>query len=368
MKTIVLDGTPFLFPGAGVGRVTQTLVETMAGLLPEGLRLQLYCRCLRGRPLRFPPAPVTRLRLPKAWEPAMARLRLIERLSPGDLYHATDHYLPMKPPFNAVVTVHDLLFMIRPNPAFPIHRIQRKMVPPFVHACRHVIAISGKTRDDLMTHLGVPAEKISVIPWGVDHAFFSPPPETPFRPDVLPFEAPYFLAVGCNTKRKNTPRLLEAYCASGVHSPLVLAWTPPPEIREQYGREPGIHFIGRVDDRQLRDLYRGALALVYPSLYEGFGLPVLEAMSCGCPVITSNTTSLPEVGGEAARYVDPEDAGRIAEAMSELENRPDLADDLRRRGFSQAAGFSWERAALETLGVYQRVLISRTPSHSVCVL
>ncbi|MDF7823987.1 glycosyltransferase family 1 protein [Pontiellaceae bacterium B12227] len=356
MKTVVLDGTPFLFPGAGVGRVTQTLVETMAQQLPGNLSLRLYARCLRGKTLRCPGLPMTRLRLPKSLEPAMAKVQLIERLVPGDLYHATDHYLPMNHPHNAVVTIHDLLFMIRPNPNFSIHAIQRRLVPPFVKACRHVIVISEQTKKDVMKHLLVPEEQITVIPWAVDETFFTPPEITGFMPGFLPVSEPYFLAVGCNTERKNTPRLLEAYCRSGARSPLVLAWNPPNDIREKYASNKSIHFIGRVTEEQLRDLYRSALALVYPSLYEGFGLPALEAMACGCPVITSNTTSLPEVGGDAVLYIDPENTDSIAHEMKALEESAELQDALQKKGYEQVKRFSWKKTAQATMNVYSQCL------------
>lgn len=356
MKRIVLDGTPFLFPGAGVGRVTQTLVETMVKQLPDDLSLGLYARCLRGKTLRLPGLPVRRFRWPKKLEPAMARLKLIERMVPGDLYHATDHYLPMNQPKNAVVTIHDLLFMIRPNPNFSIHAIQRRLVPPFVDSCRQVIVISEQTKRDAMEHLKVSEERITVIPWAVDRTFFSPPESPGFIPGFLPLTEPYFLAVGCNTERKNTPRLLDAYVQSGVQSPLILAWNPPVEIRSKYASNSNIHFIGRVSEKQLRDLYRGALALVYPSLYEGFGLPALEAMACGCPVIASNTTSLPEVGGHAVLYVDPENTESISHEMKVLEESASLQSSLREKGFKQLEKFSWEKTAQATLDVYRQSL------------
>jgi glycosyltransferase involved in cell wall biosynthesis len=141
----------------------------------------------------------------------------------------------------------------------------------------------------------------------------------------------------------------------------VLLWDAPPEIRECYGRgqlAERIHFLPRQPDSALRDLYCGATALLYPSLYEGFGLPVLEAMSCGCPVVTSNTTSLPEVAGGAAIYVDPRDATSLVAAMESFENGSANAAGLRVKGLDRASMFSWDRAARETLEVYRRCLVS----------
>jgi glycosyltransferase involved in cell wall biosynthesis len=297
----------------------------------------------------------------------MARLGLVERLAPGDLYHATDHYLPLRDPARAVVTVHDLVFLLRPEPGWGIHRHMARIVPPFLKACRHIIAISEYTKRDLVEHLAIPEEKVTVIPWAVDREFFTP--DAPASPDYptclqerLPERPPYLLAVGCNMGRKNTPRLLEAYAElahGGARHHLVLAWTPPESLRARYQENElaeRIHFIGKVSEIDLRDLYRHAAAAVYPSLYEGFGLPVLEAMSCGTPVITSPVTSLPEVGGEAVCYVDPEDVASIRNALAAVEDGAQSITRLHEAGLAQAARFSWERCAQQTLAVYESCL------------
>jgi len=182
---------------------------------------------------------------------------------------------------------------------------------------------------------------------------------------MLGFDRPFFLAVSCSAGRKNTPFLLDAYARLRRNNPdndLVLVWDPPAGIRERYcpgGISDRIHFIGRQSDEMLADLYRCATALVFPSLYEGFGLPVLEAMSCGCPVISSATSSMPEAGGKAAVYIDPRDDTSLVKALEAFENGDAETRELTGRGLTQAARFSWERCGRETLQVYERCLMDR---------
>ncbi len=151
-------------------------------------------------------------------------------------------------------------------------------------------------------------------------------------------------------------------CGTIPENDLVLLWNPPAGIKERYSsgnRPERVHFIGRQPDETLADLYRCATALVFPSLYEGFGLPVLEAMSCGCPVIASGTSSVPEAGGEAAIYIDPQDVTSLVKALEAFENDDANTLALSQQGLLQAAQFSWERCGCETLQVYERCLMDR---------
>lgn len=366
-KRIVLDATPFIFNFGGVGRVTQTLFNAMAELESD-FEFQLYARCFKGR---SPPLPsgaeaLKHLRLPKSAEPFMAKVGLIEALARGDLYHATDHYLPLKHPEKAVVTIHDLLFMTRPEAGWGIHGHQLKVVPPFAKRCRCIITCSNYTRKDIVEQLQVDPETIHVIPWGIDQTEFQPAADPEDLRETLRrqlgIDFPYFLSVGCNAGRKNTPRLLEAYAAMVGDSPthhLVLVWNPPDEIREKYAKPPFdqfIHFTGKVSDERLVQLYQGAAVTAYPSDYEGFGLPVLESFACGVPVITSDRSSLPEVGGDAALYINPDDCDSIRAALCRFENgEVDLAE-LREKGLAVCRKFTWEACAAQTLKVYELAL------------
>ena len=369
-KTITLDATPFIFNFGGVGRATQTLFETMLGCDSE-FEFNLYARCLKGKSIDCPSdvKRMRRLRLPKKAEPLIARLGLIERLVSADLYHATDHYLPLNKPEKSVVTIHDLLFMVRPEAGWGIHDHQRKVVPPFAKQCRQIITCSEYTKKDIVNELHVSPELIHVIPWGIDRDTFKPVRDQQqlidYQTKELGITYPYFLAVGCNMDRKNTPKLLAAYEQIIKDSPnnhLVLVWDPPAPIREKYSRPPYsdyIHFTGRVSEEALVALYQGATSTVYPSDYEGFGLPVLESLACGSPIITSDRSSLPEVGGDVAIYVNPDDVSSIRDAMLEFENGNFDRLSLQQRGYEQCDKFSWEQCAQKTLDVYRLALESR---------
>ena len=351
---IAMDVTPLLRPGTGISRATGALLSAMTKLSGE-LELVGVGRRLMGPAVTLPVRSV-RLRLPRSAEPWIRRLRLIETLCPADLYHATDFYLPLCDPSRAVATVHDLIFLTDPEGTIDHARL-RQWAPDFIRRCRAVIAISEFTKHEVMSALGVPQERIHVVYHGIDGALFRP---TTGAAKALGFHRPYFLAVSCSTGRKNTPRLLYAYAELAKQKPprndLVLAWDPPPEIRAEYAANEHIHFIGRQGDDSLPALYSGATALVLPSFQEGFGFPVLEAMSCGAPVITSNTTSLPEVGGDAATYIEPSDTAGIVEALRAFDDGDVDVAAMRAKGLAQAAKFTWEKCARETLAVYRRCL------------
>ena len=166
------------------------------------------------------------------------------------------------------------------------------------------------------------------------------------------------MAVSCSGGRKNTYYLLDCYrklLNSNPMNDLVLVWDAPEDVRSYY-RHPKIHFIGKVSDSELQSLYSCATASVYPSLYEGFGLPVLESMACGTPVICSGITSLPEVGGDACMYIDPHDSKTLLSAIEKIENNEVDLNLLRDKGLKQALNFNWEECARKTLAVYKRCM------------
>ena len=213
-----------------------------------------------------------------------------------------------------------------------------------------------------MEHLKIPEDKISVILWGIDKAVFKPADDREATLKAIQndykFDKPYFVAVACSVGRKNTPMLLECYQELLKENPehdLVVVWNPPDEIREKF-KDERIHFTGRVSDERLVELYQAADVLVYPSSYEGFGLPVLEAMSTDTAVITSRATSIPEVGGDAVVYIDHKDKESLLEAMREIDKDQDKIQDLIEQGRKRASEFSWEKCAKETMAVYAKCL------------
>jgi glycosyltransferase involved in cell wall biosynthesis len=224
----------------------------------------------------------------------------------------------------------------------------------------HIIAVSQNTKHDLVRYLKVPEDKVSVVYNGVDHNIFKPCPKKPI-------DEPYILYVGSERPRKNLPRLLQAFSKIRADFPsLKLLKVGSPgrsyEFRKQTLREveslrigDDVTFVDHIPEDDLPYYYSCASLLAYPSLYEGFGLPPLEAMACGCPVVTSNISSLPEVVGDAASMIDPYSVDALAKAMAEILVNVRLRGEMVERGLTRAKRFSWERTAEETLKVYERV-------------
>jgi glycosyltransferase involved in cell wall biosynthesis len=266
-------------------------------------------------------------------------------------------------PRATVATIHDLGYLHFPgeHPA-PTRWLRRLANRWSARRATRVVAISGATRDDLVRFEGVPADKISVVHHG--HApWFAPVHDDSLIQAVRVrhrLDAPYVLFVGTLQPRKNLARLLAAFDRVAADRPdLLLAlvgaagWQPD-RLRAALASvraRDRVRLLGYVDDADLPPLLSGSLGLAFPSLYEGFGLPALEAMACATPVLTANSSSLPEVVGDAALLVDPLDVGAIADGLRALADDADLRRDLGGRGLARAAGFTWQRAATETLAV-----------------
>lgn len=262
-----------------------------------------------------------------------------------------------------VVTVHDIAFLVHPELFSVRWRVMFRA--GFMRAVRTadaLIAVSEHTARELVRRTSVDARRVHVVPLAA-----SLPDEAS---DVgktlerLGIEAPYLLFVGTLEPRKNLPRLVRAYrriASLGVPHSLVLAgglgWRHERLLGEIRVPGPGrLVLAGHVGARDLDALYRGADAFVYPSIYEGFGLPVLEAMARGTPCVVSSSSSLPEVAGEAALYADPRSVGELAEAMARLVSDAELAGRLSDAGRRRASRFSWEETARRTGAVYARLL------------
>lgn len=282
-----------------------------------------------------------------------------------DLFHGTDAILPrLRQP--TVITIHDLTTHLFPQYHTRLNRLYlRWALPVMAQRTSAIIADSYATQRDIVAHLGVTADKVSVVHLGVDLARFSPQSAGAIQSALVRIGVyqPYVLAVGTLEPRKNLLTLLHAYAMLPRSAPpLVLVggqgWgdNPLSVAIEQLGLKDRVHLTGYVADDLLPALYSGAEIFVYPSLYEGFGLPVLEAMACGAPVITSNASSLPEVAGDAAIQVDPRRADDLAEMLQHLLASPELRSRLSEAGMIRAQAFSWARCATETVAVYRRVL------------
>jgi glycosyltransferase involved in cell wall biosynthesis len=291
----------------------------------------------------------------------------VERFVRFDLLFAPNFVPPPTRTRRVVLTVHDLAFQLHPETA---PQSTRWWLARLDRALRHaskVIAVSDVTRRDLIELYGVAEDRVAVVPHGVDHELFRPPPPDEVEKVRRRFgiEGPYLLSLGGIEPRKNLPRVVEAFSRlpSDLHATLVLVggsaeWNPEGQdlLRSALaavaeGIRRRVILTGYVGEREKVALLGGAEALLYPSLYEGFGLPVLEAMACGTPVLTSNVSALPEVAGEAAWLVDPTDVEAIAHGTERLLRDDQLRERLTSAGTTRAAGFDWNETARRTAAV-----------------
>ncbi|HEX6107222.1 MAG TPA: glycosyltransferase family 1 protein [Gemmatimonadales bacterium] len=275
-----------------------------------------------------------------------------------DLVHSLGYVAPLRLRRPSVLTVHDVHHLAYGRlREWPRRLILAQMVRRSVRGAAAVIAVSRYTRDAVARAYDVPASAIDVVWEAPNPRLRSDSPE----PGPLPagvHVGPYLLAFGGITPNKNLERLLRAFAIArsrhGIAHRLVIVGHVAPSLRPE-GTE-GVVGTGYLGEPELAGLLRSADALVFPSLYEGFGLPILEAMTVGVPVVCSNAAAIPEVAGDAARYFDPRDVEAMAAAIAAVCRDPALRRDLAARGRARAAAFSWERAARETLAIYRRVL------------
>jgi glycosyltransferase involved in cell wall biosynthesis len=308
---------------------------------------------------------------PRLWTHARLSLEMLSHRP--DVLFVPAHVLPLVHPRGSVVTVHDLGYLTYPEAHKPADRRYLDWSTRWnAHQAAAILADSQATKADLVRAYGAPAEKIYVVYLGRDESLKQV--TNPLR--LASVRAKYDLAqryllyVGTLQPRKNLERVVQAFerlCdrPQMADVQLVLAgkqgWLYE-SLFEQVNRAglgERVIFPGYIPDDELPALLSAATAFVFPSLYEGFGIPVLEAGGCGVPVITSNTSSLPEVAGDAALLVDPHDVDAIAEAMYRLVTDPELAEELRRRGKENVKRFSWEKCARETLAVLESVATNR---------
>lgn len=375
---IGIDYTPAYEQGGGIGRYVRELIAALAACDSQ-TEYRLFVAGAGTKPLPPLPGPNFRWaasRIPPVWFARLwqrARLPLpVEWWWVGKvaLYHATDFVLP--PTYRTtrtVLTVHDLSFVRAPESASPaLKRYLDRVVPRSVYRADHVLADSQATKDDLIALYGVQPDKISVLLSGV-HPRFQPVRDPAALASVRARygigDVPFVLSVGTVQPRKNYERLMQALAAlpDALHDiHLVIAggrgWLQGPIFAaiDSLGLRDRVHFIGFADDADLPALYSAARCFAFPSLYEGFGLPVLEAMACGTPVVTSNVSSLVEVAGDAALLVDPLSIPEITAALARLLTDETLRPELVGRGLHQASLFTWDKAAAQLRGLYSQLL------------
>lgn len=376
---IAIDYTAATHQGAGIGNYVRNLVDAM---LAQD-HANEYILLTSGRPTRerpFPEAENVRGRsiiIPDRYLNIFWyrwRLPLYANFFTGqvDIYHGPDFVLPpISGRVRKIVTVHDLAFVEHPEYSVPaLAAYLRKVVPEALAAADVVVAVSHDTGQALINHFKTPREKITIVPNGIRSHFrrITNPMLLEATRHKFGLKSPLVLGVGTLQPRKNHLGLVKAFhramgMASKQPRPAMLAivggqgWLYEETFQavEDLKLQKKVRFLGSVSDLDLILLYSLADVFVFPSFYEGFGVPPLEAMACGTPVITSNTSSLPEVVGDAAILIDPHNIGELASAITCVLEDKALQEDLRQKGYERVQRFSWPQSARKMLSIYQKV-------------
>jgi glycosyltransferase involved in cell wall biosynthesis len=371
---VALDGIPLVAAKTGIGHYTDALAEGLARAHPNH-QYQLLS------PLDFPfeagngkPANLSKQVFPtrsvfrKWWMIGLPSLLLI---SPVDVFHGTNYCIPLIAPCPTVVTIHDmsLFAQSQTHEQANVTRGKRRM-PIMARRSSIIIAPSEWTKKEIVNYLGTRPGKIRVI---YEAARDIMKPVTPGQGQSVlekyQVRQPYLLYVGTIEPRKNLLTLIRSYdelLRTTAHRPqLVLCggrgWLDSEvfHLVKELNMQEQVRFTGYIEDSDLPVLFSSAEVFIYPSIYEGFGLPPLEAMACGAPVISSNATSLPEVVGEAGLLHDPGDFRALTKCIVKLLDDPAMREYFRHAGMKQASKFSWERAARETQSIYYEVIPKR---------
>jgi len=357
--SVLLDMRPLQGPSGsrGVGSYARGL---LGGLISEGFDSNLTL--LLDADLPEPSLPAGGYRLAgsrrrshgqlSAYEEAVALGLDLNRIGP-DVYHAVDLRLPGRPPCPVVVTLHDLIPWAWGGPRMRGERFRYWLGRRLLKRMDAVLAVSQATADDAARYAHVDRGRIRVVYEAADPLFEPRPGAAGRVKERWSVEAGYLLFVGALDARKDPAGLLRAWAVAKEtrpESPLVIAGAPG---RQAPATMRGATLLGSVDQPELADLYTAAGCLVFPSRYEGFGLPCLEAMACGCPVAAYENSSLPEVVGQAGKLVPDGDADALGRAAAELTANPESA---RRAGLDRAKAFTWRKTARQTISAYESLL------------
>jgi glycosyltransferase involved in cell wall biosynthesis len=377
---IAIDYTAAHEQGGGIGRLVRELVRHLA--MQDGQTdYRLFVAgatdselpTAPGNNFEWKPSRITPLWFARLWHRAQLPIPVEAFTGRVELFHATDFTLPPTlPDTRTILTVHDLSFVTVPKSAHPAQRrYLDRVVPRSVKRADHVIADSQATKNDLIEIYGTHPDKISVVLSGVDEKY-RPVEDMKLRRLVrekykIPLDVPYIFSIGTVQPRKNYGKLISAIARLQNDFPdlhVVIAggkgWLEGPiyQAVDVLDLADRVHFIGYAEDEDIPVLYSDARCTAYVSLYEGFGFPVVESMACGTPVLTSNVSSMPEVGGTAALYVDPYDIDDITNGLQRILTDEDLRKRLQEAGLRQVKRFTWERSAQDLVSIYERVLSS----------
>lgn len=347
----------------GIGRTTLELLQALADIDNLPFEIELYSQNMKGiggrnTGLHFE---CSHFYLPhrEKWNKILSKFPIREWFTGYDIMHIPHNFEYVHRPEKCIVTIHDAMFFSYPED-FLGHGYARKHYPLLAQKSKAVITCSENSKKEIVEYMHVDENKVYVCPWGVDHQLFRPRTNISNK---YTQNRPFFLSVSCDIGRKNTISVLRAYEIFLKHHPehdLILVWrNPPMDIVERFSKDEmknKIHFISDIENKELGELYSSASATFFPSKYEGFGLPILESMASGTPVITCRNSSLSEVGGEAAIYVSPEDIQSMSEWMERFENKSIDILSLKELSTAQASNFTWEICANKTLEVYKQCL------------
>ena len=360
-----IDARLVYYSQAGIGQYIMHLVNGLAEVDSENEYVLLQSRKDDTTILEQP-----NFRRISLWTPSHHRLERyslnVELMRLGlDVLHSPDFIPPHKPSCKSVITVHDLAFLLYPHFLTKESARYYGHIDQAVRWTDQIVAVSESTKRDTIQHLGVPEDKITVV-YEAANPIFRPLDRDQAREQVRNrhgVDGRFVLFVSTIEPRKNVPtlvralwQLLECY-KEDVH--LVLAggrgwlFEDAFAVVEELKLDDRVHFVGRVSSEDLLHLYNAAEVLAHPAFYEGFGLPPLEAMACGLPVIVSNVASLPEVVGDAGLLFDPHDVDELTVGLWRVLNDDELRQEMREKGLRQASRFSWERAACETQAIYK---------------
>ncbi len=383
MRVLVDDSAAFN-QGAGIGRYARNILPAAARLMPESTFSLVYAPSESGpSPYQsdivesFPnPGSVKVTRLPFGRRRAdqlwfRARLPLNAQWFAGraDVAFSPDFTLPPVGRIPRAITIHDLAYEIFPDKTSPALRAYlASVVPKQIAQASRVIAVSQTTKRDLVERLGVDESRISVVPNGVEERFFDGKSLSRERRAALKIQEDYLLIVGTLEPRKNHLNLFRAIQLLDriVDLPLVVAgrrgWEDEQILREasQLAELGKVILVDYVPDMDLPGLYAGARVVVYPSWYEGFGLPVAEAMASGSPVVTSTAAALRETGGDSVIYCDPADPECIAEAIERAAREDNKSTEMKLARQARAREFNWERSGISLAGVFQQLASERS--------
>jgi glycosyltransferase involved in cell wall biosynthesis len=375
---VTVDVSPAVNGRAGLGRYAAALAAALAHQHPGSVCLFANLTAeaqdvpeLAGLPVKTIRAGYKPWRM-AIWLAQLGRVGFNRIVGEADVYHSTEHLLMPLRGVPTVLTVHDLIYRL-----FPEHHKKlnywylNAAMPLYVRRADHIITVSQHTKSDLMRLYGTPDEKITVV-YEAAAPHFKPQPDSEVERVRAKYGLPerYLITVGTIEPRKNLARLVQAlawlrqgYPTNRPHDDLRLVvvgsegWLTESyhQAIDQFDQHEAVIRPGYVPDEDLPAMVAGAVVAVSASLYEGFGLPVLEAMACGTPVACSSTSSVGEISQGAAFWFDPENVSWICAALRELIEKPDLRAILREKGLKKAATFSWDRAAKETWTVYEKV-------------